>query len=130
MAEVTRDVESLATLFLLSGAAHLGRPQLYEPLVPGPLRSHRREVIYASGVAELLCGAGLLVPRTRVAAGYASAALLVAIFPGNLQMTANQARRAARRRDLRSRSMLAATVLRLPAQFALIRAALRAAGRL
>jgi uncharacterized membrane protein len=42
--------------------------------------------VYASGVAELLCAAGLAVPRTRRVAGWATAALMLAVFPANIQM--------------------------------------------
>ena len=48
-----------------------------------------REAIYLSGVAELLCAAGLVHPKTRRLAGWASAALLVGVFPGNLKMAAD-----------------------------------------
>jgi uncharacterized membrane protein len=126
----TKDVAGLATLFLASGTTHLLKPEVFEPLIPRRLRSHQQAVVYASGAAEIACGLGLLHPRTRKAAGYASAVLLVAIFPGNVQMSANHARRAARRQDATSRAFFAATVARLPAQWPLIRTALRAAGRL
>jgi uncharacterized membrane protein len=127
--ELTADVLGLATLFLVSGTTHLVRPQVFEPLVPRALPTPRG-LVYASGVAELVCGAGLLHPRTRRVAGWASAALLLAVFPGNVQMSMNFGRRAARRQDAGSRATFAATVARLPAQVPLIRAALRAAGRL
>ena len=39
--------------------------------MPSFVPAHR-EVIYGSGVAELLCAAGMLHPRTRRVAGYAS----------------------------------------------------------
>ena len=46
-----------------------------------------REVIYASGVAELICAAGLLHPRTRRLAGLGQrGACCVAVFPGNIKM--------------------------------------------
>ncbi len=48
-----------------------------------PEVSHR-PLIYASGVAELICGWGL-VRRTRWASA-ASVAVLAAVFPANLQM--------------------------------------------
>jgi uncharacterized membrane protein len=125
---LTKDVAGLAALFLTSGTTHLAQPHVFEPLMPRAL-PHHRAIIYASGVAELLCAAGLLHPRTRRAAGYASAALLVAIFPGNVQMSAAHARRAGRRQDAGSRAAFAATVARLPLQVPLIRTALKAAGR-
>ncbi|WP_230203080.1 hypothetical protein [Parafrankia discariae] len=69
--------------FLLSGMTHLARPSLFEPLVPRAI-PRPREVVYASGVAELACAAGLLTKASW--AGRASAALLVGVWPGNLQM--------------------------------------------
>lgn len=119
----------LATLLLGSGMVHLARPQTYEPIVPHAL-PRKRELVYASGVAEIVCALGLLHPRTRKVAGLASAALLVAVLPANVQMSADHAKRAQRRDDLGSKAFFAGTVARLPLQWPLIRTALRAAGRL
>lgn len=124
-----KDVAGLAALFLTSGTMHLARPQVFEPLIPGALPAPR-SLVHLSGVAELLCGAGLLYPRTRRTAGWASAVLLVAIYPGNVQMCLSHAQRATRRQDAASRAAFAATLARLPLQLPLIRTALRAAGRL
>ena len=85
------DAKFVVGILAVSGVVHLARPETYEPLMPAFVPRHR-EVIYASGVAELLCAAGLLSPRTRRVAGYASAALLVVVFPGNVKM-ADDARR-------------------------------------
>lgn len=119
----------LATLFLTSGVTHLVRPQTFEGMVPDAL-PRRRELVYASGVAEILCGLGLLHPRTRTVAGLTSAALLVAVFPGNVKMSADHAKRAQRKGDTGSKAFFAGTLARLPMQWPLIRTALRAAGRL
>lgn len=125
---LSRDVAGLAALFLVSGTTHLVKPEVFEPLVPRALPTPRR-LVHVSGVAEVACGLGLLHPRTRRVAGWASAALLLAVFPGNVQMSVSHGRRAARRQDTTSRATFAATVARLPLQLPLIRAALRAAGR-
>lgn len=119
----------LAALFLTSGTTHLVRPQVYEGIVP-KLLPHRRELVHVSGVAEIVCGLGLLHPRTRKAAGLASAALLVAVFPANVKMSADHAKRAQRKDDVGSKAFFAGTVARLPMQWPMIRTALRAAGRL
>jgi uncharacterized membrane protein len=113
------DAKALVAIFGVSGTLHLTRPRLYQPLMPDFVPAHR-EVIYASGVAELACAAGLLHPRTRRLAGYAGAALLVLVFPGNVKM-ADDARR--------SRSTRFKTIAygRLPLQLPMIRAAWRAA---
>jgi uncharacterized membrane protein len=125
---LTKDIVGLAGLFLTSGTTHLVKPEVFEPLVPNQL-PRRRGIIYASGVAELVCAAGLLHPRTRRYAGWASAALLVGILPGNVQMSANYGRRAARRGTRGSQAAFAGSLARLPLQLPLIRTALKAAGR-
>jgi uncharacterized membrane protein len=128
VAPLSKDIVGLAGLFLTSGTTHLVKPELFEPMVPRAL-PRRREIVYASGVAELACAAGLLHPRTRRYAGWASAALLLVVFPGNVQMSANYGKRAQRRHDTPSRAAFAGTLARLPMQLPLVRAALRAAGR-
>lgn len=125
---LTRDVAGLAVLLATSGVVHLVRPQVFEGIVPHAL-PNRRALVYVSGVAELLCAAGLLLPATRRPAGYASAALLVAVFPANVQMSVDHGQRAEGRGDAASRASFAATLVRLPLQVPMIRTALRAAGR-
>lgn len=114
-----KDVLLLAALFATSGTVHLVRPETFEPLMPTAVPAHR-ELIVGSGVAELACAAGLLHHRTRRFAGWASAALLVGVFPGNLKM-ADDARRS------RSPRFQAIAYGRLPLQAPLVRIALRAA---
>ncbi len=113
------DVALLAGLFAVSGVVHLVRPDVYRPLVPSFVPAPDR-VILGSGVAELACAAGLLVPATRRPAGLASAALLVAVFPGNLQMAADSLK-------TRSTRFRAVALARLPLQLPMIRTALKAA---
>jgi len=125
-ARLTRDLQGLAAMFATSGALHLARPQIFEPLVPRALPA-RRGLVYASGVAELACAAGLLHPRTRRAAGWASAGLLVGIFPGNVQMALTEGKRASR--GTGSTMTRVASLVRLPLQIPLIRTALKATGR-
>ncbi|MEU6137934.1 MauE/DoxX family redox-associated membrane protein [Nocardioides sp. NPDC047086] len=61
----------LAALLLVVGVAHLVAPAKVEPLVPEWWPA-RRATVYASGVAEVVIGIGLLVPATRTwAAGVA-----------------------------------------------------------
>lgn len=125
---LTRDVAGLAAILATSGVTHLVRPQVFEGMVPHAL-GRRRELVLVSGVAELLCAAGLLLPRTRRAAGWASAGLLVAVFPANVQMSIDHGRRAGRTGDPAARATFVATLGRLPLQWPLVRVALRAAGR-
>lgn len=112
--------------FAVSGVIHLVRPQVFEPTIPTALRRWSRPLVLVSGLAELGCAAGMLHPRTRAAAGTASAALLLAVWPANVQMSIDLGRRARRRRDPRSVAAFAVSLLRLPVQVPLIRAAWRA----
>lgn len=111
----------LALLLGGSGVLHLVKPQLYEPLVPRRLGAARFWVL-GSGLAEILCAAGLLTPRTRRGAGLASAALLVVVFPGNIKhaVSAVSSSRA-------SWGLRVGTLLRLPVQLPLVAWALRVA---
>jgi uncharacterized membrane protein len=75
----------LAAVFLGSGIVHLVRPQVFAAIMPRAIpERHHTNLIYASGVAELVCAAGL-ARRTRWAAA-ASIATLASVFPANLQM--------------------------------------------
>src|ERR671911_490246 len=52
----------LAAFFLAAGALHFLRPRMYEAIMPDALPAHR-ELVYASGLAELAGGAGVLDAR-------------------------------------------------------------------
>jgi uncharacterized membrane protein len=113
------DAKIVMGAFAVSGVVHLVKPEVFRPLMPRQLPAHR-ELILASGVAELACAAGLALPRTRRWAGYASAALLVGVFPGNLKMALDAGRSG-------KPALQAVAYGRLPLQAPLIRGALRAA---
>ena len=71
--------------FVYVGIMHFTDTTWFEPIVPPILGSARCGVL-ASGVAEVAVGICLILPKTRKKAGYASAALLVALYPANLYM--------------------------------------------
>lgn len=72
-------------VFVLAGALHFVRPRWYEAIMP-PYLPHHRELVYASGAAEIAGGLGLMVPRTRRPASWWLVATLVAVFPANVHM--------------------------------------------
>jgi uncharacterized membrane protein len=127
-APLGKDALALAGLFLASGTMHFVKPAPFESMVPRQL-PQRRALVYVSGAAELACAVGLLFPRTRRVAGVASAVLLVAVFPANVTMTAKAGQGVSRDpQSTAKQGYLAATVARLPLQWPMIRAALRAGG--
>ena len=71
--------------FIFAGVMHFVIPRAYAAIVP-PQLPNRRAVVYASGVAEIAGGAGVLHPRTRKAASLWSVATLLAVFPANIHM--------------------------------------------
>lgn len=79
----------VAAIFTVSGVIHLVHPTTFTSIVPHflPLKT---ELVYASGIAELICAGGLW--RRKRWAGIAGAVLLVLIWPANLQgaITAQQ----------------------------------------
>jgi uncharacterized membrane protein len=81
----------LGGFFLAAGALHFLKPRPYESIVPDALPAHR-ELVYASGVAELLGGAGVLAPRTSRPAGWWLIATMLAVFPANVNMAVNAER--------------------------------------
>ena len=74
--------------FIFAGVMHFVIPRTYEAIMPEWCPAHR-ELVYASGVAEIAGGAGVLHPRTRRLAGLWSVATLIAVFPANLHMALN-----------------------------------------
>jgi uncharacterized membrane protein len=76
----------LVTLVGGSGVLHLVVPGPYRRIVPAPLLPWAAELVAVSGVAELACAGVLVIPRTRRLGAYATALLLVAVFPANVQM--------------------------------------------
>jgi uncharacterized membrane protein len=79
----------VAAAFTVSGIIHLAHPTTFTPIVPH-LLPWPTGLVYASGVAELICAVGLW--RRDRWAGIAAAVLLVIIWPANLQaaITARQ----------------------------------------
>ena len=71
--------------FTYAGVLHFTDTSWFEPIVPSILGSATFWVL-ASGVVEIAVGISLILPKTRKLGGYASAALLVALYPANLYM--------------------------------------------
>jgi len=86
---------------------------MYVGIMP-PYLPFPRELVLISGVAEILGGLGVLVPRVRRAAGWGLALLLVAVFPANIQMAQDSLQRAG------WSPVTLLFFLRLPLQFLLV----------
>lgn len=101
----------LAGVLAVAGTMHFVAPRAFASIVPPQLPAPRL-LVYASGVAEILCGVGVAMPRTRRVAGWTTAALFVVVFPANVQMALDA--------DGRSAAYRWAVYARLPLQVPLL----------
>ena len=98
-------------IMMLAGLNHFVMPRTYEAIMPHYLPDHR-ELVYASGAAELTAAALTLHPSTRRVGGWGLVATLVGVFPANVEMALNP--------DKFDTIPAAALWARLPLQLALL----------
>lgn len=110
---LTLSIVLIAAIFVGGGVLHLVKPDAYVRIMP-PWLPAPMALVLISGVFEILGGVGVLLPATRVAAGWGLIALLIAVTPANVQMLLNA--RAAHASALWMTGLIA----RLPLQPALI----------
>lgn len=72
----------------VAGLNHFLNPGFYEAIMPSYLPAHT-ELVYASGIAEMVGAAAIMYPPTRRMGGWWSISVLVAIFPANVHMALN-----------------------------------------
>lgn len=73
----------MAVLYIMAGVNHFVKPKFYLRIIPGYLPWHK-VVNYISGAAEILLGLLLLYPPYSSYAAWGIVALLVAVFPANI----------------------------------------------
>lgn len=83
---MTRSEKLLAAFLLGAGIMHFVNPSFFNAIVPPWVPGSARDATYASGVAEVLVGLGIVFARTRRLALWSAAALFVAVYPANLYM--------------------------------------------
>jgi uncharacterized membrane protein len=101
----------MSVLYVTAGAYHFIHPEVYRKIMPHWLPWHE-ELIFISGLSEILFALFLLLPLTRPLGAWCIIALLIAVFPANIQMTLNYFH------DDNPRLWL--SIVRLPLQFLLI----------
>ena len=110
---LTLSIVLIAAIFVGGGVLHLVKPEAYLRMMP-PWLPAAMALVLISGVFEIVGGVGVLVPATRVAAGWGLIALLVAVFPANVQMLLNA------RATHASALWMSGLVARLPLQAVMI----------
>ena len=78
----------LAVLMVLAGSSHFFADGVYLKIYP-PLLPYPATMVYFTGVAEILGGIGLLIPRVSQAAAWGFVLLFIAVYPANINMAVN-----------------------------------------
>ena len=78
----------MAVLMVLAGLSHFFAEGVYIKIYP-PLLPYAATMVYFTGVAEVLGGIGLLIPRVSQAAAWGLVILFIAVYPANINMAIN-----------------------------------------
>ena len=105
----------MAYFYINVGVKHFTDPNWFLHIIPPYLTSIGLELVYISGVFEILLGILLLFSKYRKIAGYGIILLLIAVYPANIYLAFNQ-----EPQKLIGISSFAASWIRLPIQFLLI----------
>ena len=75
-----------AVFWIFAGVMHFVIPRQYEAIVPASIARWKKEIVVVSGAAEIAGGVAILPEATRRGARWWLLALLVAIYPANIEM--------------------------------------------
>ena len=75
----------MSSFYILVGIDHFLRPGWYAQIVP-PMLPYKFELVYISGIFEILFGGLLLIPSMRYFAGWGLILLLIAVYPANIYL--------------------------------------------
>jgi uncharacterized membrane protein len=103
----------MAIVYIGAGMLHFVNPKFFLDIMPTyiPLKFHDK-IVQISGVFEIVLGAMLIPEATRVMGAWGLVALLIAVFPANIQMCVTFWQK--------KNPFFWGTVARLPIQFVLI----------
>jgi len=76
---------AFAVFMVVAGLNHFRAPEFYIGIMP-PWLPANAALVFWSGVAEVVAGVGVLIPRIRREAGWFAIAVLLGVFPANLWM--------------------------------------------
>ena len=113
----------MGATYVVAGIAHFLIPRRFAEAIP-PSFPRPIGLVYLSGIAEILLGIGVAIPRTRRPSAWGIVALLVAVFPANVHLARGDVLADLLPDRLVAPARLAA-LIRLPFQGVLIAWALR-----
>ena len=101
----------MGLLYVAAGINHFVHPDFYLAIMP-PWLPAREFLVFLSGMAELILGLLLFIPKTSRMAARGIILLLIAVFPANIQMMLDYL--------AENNPLLWLAILRLPLQGVLI----------
>jgi uncharacterized membrane protein len=75
----------MGIFYVVGGVNHFANTDFYMPMMAPYLPLHM-ELVYLSGVAEIVLGVAVLIPGLQRPAAWAIILLLIAVFPANLHI--------------------------------------------
>ena len=74
---------AMGVFYILIGTSHFTSPIWYVQIVP-PYLPYKLELVYISGLFEILFGGMLFFKKTRFLAGWGLILFLIAVYPANI----------------------------------------------
>lgn len=75
----------ISLFFIVGGVGHFVLLDFFPTAMPDYL-SYPKELVIVGRIFELLGAIGILVPKTRLLAGYSLIALVIAVYPANINL--------------------------------------------
>ena len=75
----------MSIFYVFVGVNHFTIPKWFLQIVP-PYLPYKLELVYISGLLEILLGVMLLIPVTRFYAAWGLVLLLIAVYPANIYL--------------------------------------------
>ena len=105
----------MSIFYINVGVKHFIDPEWFLYIIPPYLKFIGLELVYISGVFEILLGTLLLFPKYRKISAYGIILLLIFVYPANIYLAFNK-----EPQQLIGISAFMASWVRLPIQFVLI----------
>ena len=75
----------MSLLYIIIGINHFTNPALFTAIVP-PFLIYKDEIVYLSGLIEIIMGILLLIKKTRTIGSWGVILLLICVFPANVYL--------------------------------------------
>ena len=102
----------MSILYIYVGINHFIDTKSFLIIIPPYLQTIGLEIIYLSGIIEIILGILLIIPKYRKIASYGIILLLIGVYPANIYLAFNE-----EPQNLMGISSFMASWVRLPLQF-------------